>query len=78
MEKKSLVDMAVGARGRVMGYRRGCDVYRRKLLAMGLTVGCEFSVSRFAPLGDPIEIDVRGYNLSLRRQEAAVLLVEGV
>ena len=37
---------------------------------MGLTVGAEFEVVRFAPLGDPIEIKVRGYHLSLRKREA--------
>ena len=78
LAKISLVDMAVGKGGRVIGYVRGSDGYRKKLLAMGLTVGTEFMVRRFAPLGDPIEIEVRGYNLSLRKQEAAVLLVEGV
>ena len=38
---------------------------------MGLTVGAEFEVVRFAPLGDPIDIKVRGYHLSLRKKEAA-------
>lgn len=78
MEQKALLEMPVGAGGRVIGYRRGHEVYRQKLLAMGLTVGCEFTLRRFAPLGDPVEIEVRGYKLSLRKQEAAVLLVEGV
>lgn len=74
---RSLVDMGVGSRGRVIGFERGSATYRKRLLAMGLTKGTEFSVNRFAPLGDPIEIEVRGYNLSLRKQEARVLLVEG-
>ncbi|MEI9898202.1 MAG: FeoA domain-containing protein [Chthoniobacter sp.] len=42
---------------------------------MGLTVGAEFQVVRFAPLGDPIDIKVRGYHLSLRKSEAAGVLV---
>ncbi len=78
LAKISLIDMAAGKGVRVIGYARGSDGYRKKLLAMGLTVGTEFMVRRFAPLGDPIEIEVRGYNLSLRKQEAAVLLVEGI
>ena len=50
-----------------------CDAgyaYRRKLLAMGLTPGTEFKVCRVAPLGDPIQLQVRGFQLSIRRDEA--------
>lgn len=43
---------------------------RARLLEMGLTTGTEIEVIRFAPLGDPIEIEVRGYRLSLRKREA--------
>jgi ferrous iron transport protein A len=50
--------------------------YKQKLLAMGLTPGTEFTVTRVAPLGDPVEILVRGFKLSLRKDEAAALVVE--
>lgn len=50
--------------------------YRSKLLAMGLIPGTSFTVSRIAPLGDPIEIKVRGYALSLRKNEVAILKTE--
>lgn len=43
---------------------------RLRLLEMGLTVGTEFEVVRFAPLGDPVDLKVRGYHLSIRKQEA--------
>jgi ferrous iron transport protein A len=43
---------------------------RRRMLDMGLTAGTEVTVVRVAPLGDPIEFDVRGYHLSLRKSEA--------
>ena len=43
---------------------------------MGLTPGTEFSVTRLAPLGDPVEINVRGYAVSLRKDEAQLLRVE--
>ena len=43
---------------------------------MGLTPGTEFTVTRVAPLGDPVEILVRGFKLSLRKDEAAALVVE--
>jgi ferrous iron transport protein A len=45
-------------------------------MAMGLTTGTTFQIIRAAPLGDPIEIRVRGFSLSLRRAEAAIIEVE--
>ncbi|OQY20689.1 MAG: ferrous iron transport protein A [Desulfobacteraceae bacterium 4572_35.1] len=76
--KTSLANMTVGHKGKVVGFKDSGKAYRKKLLAMGLTKGTEFTINRLAPMGDPVEIVVRGYNLSLRKQEAAVLLVEGV
>ncbi len=75
---KTLADLEVGKRGRVAGFNKGSREYRKKLLAMGLIKGTEFTVNRVAPMGDPIEIGVRGYNLSLRKDEAVTLRVEGV
>lgn len=49
---------------------------RQRLLEMGLTVGATFELVRFAPLGDPLEIKLRGYHLSLRRLEAEGIEVE--
>ena len=74
----SLGDMAVGETGKVVGFKKGDKNYRQKLLAMGLTPGTQFSVTRYAPMGDPVEILVRGFCLSLRKEEAATLLVEKV
>lgn len=51
---------------------------KKKLLAMGFTPGTVFSVTRFAPLGDPVEIRVRKFALTLRKGEAMALLVEKV
>ena len=48
---------------------------RQRLLEMGLTRGTPIRLIRFAPLGDPIEIAVRGYRLSLRREEASSIIV---
>lgn len=73
---KTLKEMQIGERGRVLGFEEGGRAYRRKLLSMGLTPGVEFQVLRVAPLGDPVEVKVRGSNLSLRRDEAAALRVE--
>jgi Fe2+ transport system protein FeoA len=65
----------VGEKGKVIGLSKANRVYRQKLLAMGLTPGTHFVVNRMAPLGDPIELMVRGYGLSLRKREAAILEV---
>ncbi len=68
--------LAVGDRGKVVGFTKTGQAYRKKLLAMGLTPKTEFMVTRFAPLGDPIEIKIRGFSLTLRKNEADVLLIE--
>ena len=74
----TLKDLQVGDRAMVAGFLEasGGNAYRRKLLSMGLTPGAEISVTRVAPMGDPVEIRVRGFALSLRREEAATLNVE--
>ncbi|MDP0563197.1 MAG: FeoA family protein [Candidatus Endonucleobacter sp. (ex Gigantidas childressi)] len=51
------------------------SAYRRKLLAMGLTPGVKFRVCRVAPMGDPIQIELRGFQLSVRRDEASTVEV---
>ena len=48
---------------------------KARLMEMGLLVGTPVEVVRFAPLGDPIEFKVRGYNLSVRKHEAELILV---
>ncbi|MGF1541705.1 MAG: ferrous iron transport protein A [Pleurocapsa sp.] len=76
----TLRDLQVNQQGKVTRYEATDDptqkAYKRKLLAMGLTPGTEFTVTRVAPLGDPVEIKVRGFKLSLRKDEAAALVVE--
>lgn len=69
-------EMQVGDKAFVVGYEKGSKAFRGKLLSMGLTKGTEFQVIKKAPLGDPIEIKVRGFNLSLRKKEAEVLIIE--
>lgn len=51
---------------------------RRKIMDMGIVKGTEILVSGKAPLGDPIEIQLRGYNLSLRKNEAKDIIVEQI
>ncbi len=72
----SLKNFVIGDIGKVIGFSDSAKAYRKRLLAMGLTPGTEFKVTRFAPMGDPIEIKLRGFSLTLRKDEAAVLLVE--
>ncbi len=73
--KVTLGELKKGDSGKITAFREAATVYRRKLLAMGLTPGTVFSVSRVAPLGDPIQLQVRGFQLSVRRSEAAVIEV---
>lgn len=70
--------MKVGDKGRITRIQAGEKVYRHRLVSMGLLPGTEFTVSRIAPLGDPIEITVRGFALSLRKGEASILHIEEV
>jgi len=72
----SLKMLAVGDQGKIIGFEKSGKAYRKRLLAMGLTPGTEFKITRFAPLGDPIEIKIRGFSLTLRKNEATVLLIE--
>ena len=74
--KTTLQDMTVGETGTVSGYVKGTTLYREKLLSMGLTKGTQFVVARVAPMGDPVEIRLRGFALTLRKEEASALLVE--
>ncbi|NOR68998.1 MAG: Fe(2+) transporter permease subunit FeoB [Methylomarinum sp.] len=72
----SLKDMHVGDTGRVVEFDKSFLPYRQKMLTMGLTPGTEFTVIRIAPLGDPVEIRVRGTDLSLRQNEVAAIKIE--
>ena len=74
---RNLAELAVGQRGVIRDVDGEPDLIQR-LMELGLTDGEEVEVVRFAPLGDPLEIRIRGYLLSLRRHEArSVLLEEG-
>jgi len=70
-----LADTKVGQSGRVLQVE-GMDDVAIRLLEMGLTPGVEFELIGIAPLGDPIEIAIRGYRLSLRKSEAARVTIE--
>ena len=54
----------------------GSGAVKRRIMDMGITKGAEIYVRRVAPLGDPMEITVRGYELSLRKADAEMILVQ--
>lgn len=71
----TLADLSVGARSQVVRVGGGDEISVR-LMEMGLTPGCQVEVLGAAPLGDPIELSIRGYRLSVRRTEAARVEVQ--
>ena len=75
MAECSLSDLSPGQSGRVQRIE-GQPANRQRLQEMGLIRGTAVQFVRAAPLGDPIEIRVRGYHLSLRRQEADAVIVD--
>ena len=72
---KTLKDATIGETVKVLKIN-GEGPLRRHLLDMGITKGCEIYVRKVAPLGDPVEITVRGYELTLRKSEAETVEVE--
>lgn len=54
----------------------GSGALKRRIMDMGITKGTEIKVVKIAPLGDPMELNVRGYDLSVRKNEAATVEVE--
>jgi len=71
----TLADLGPGQSAAIQGYAPGSTAYRSKLLALGLTPGTSLRVVKVAPLGDPMEVEVRGFKLSLRKNEARVLIL---
>ena len=74
-EQITLEQMKPGQSGKVKKIKAD-GLTRQRLMDMGLTPGADFFVERVAPLGDPVEIKVRNYHLSLRKAEASSIIVE--
>ena len=72
---RTLKDVKVGESTRVVRVN-GQGALRRRIMDMGVNKGTKIYVRKMAPLGDPIEINVRGYELSLRKEDAASIEVE--
>ena len=73
--EKSLKDIDIGNNATVRKIT-GEGATRRRIMDMGITKGTDVYVRKYAPLGDPIEITVRGYELTIRAQDAANILVD--
>ena len=72
---KTLRDAKIGSTVKVVKVN-GEGAIRRRIMDMGLTKGVEVYVRKLAPLGDPIEISLRGYELSLRKTDAEMIEIE--
>ena len=72
---RNLREVAVGGTAKVVKIH-GEGAVKRRIMDMGITKGVEIFVRKVAPLGDPIEINVRGYELSLRKADAESIEVE--
>lgn len=72
---KTLDKMNIGEKG-IVKYVNGEGGLRRRMFDMGITPGAKIWLKKKAPLGDPIEIALRGYELSLRKSEAATVEME--
>lgn len=72
---KSLKDVKCGETVKVLKVT-GTGAIKRRIMDMGITKGTDIYVRKVAPLGDPIEVSVRGYELSLRKYDAEIIQVQ--
>jgi ferrous iron transport protein A len=72
---RTLKEIKVGKTARVVKLH-GEGALKRRIMDMGITKGVEVKVRRVAPLGDPIELTVRGYELSIRKSDAEMIEIE--
>lgn len=72
---KTLRDVPVGGSAKVVKLH-GEGAVKRRIMDMGVTKGVDVHVRKVAPLGDPIEVSVRGYELSIRKADAEMIEVE--
>lgn len=70
--------LSQGDRVRLIGFGQTAPFYRQRLLSLGVTRGVELDVVRVAPLGCPVQVEVRGTSLALRKEEARYLEWERV
>ena len=75
-EKGHLSDLKIGQRAKVIGIHMDKPDIRRHLLDMGITKGTEILIKKVAPMGDPVDIELRGYELCIRREEMKNIDIE--
>ena len=75
-EQAHLSDLKKGQVGKVIGLHNENKALRRRLLDMGITNGVEVKVKKFAPLGDPVDIELRGYELCIRKADMQNIDIE--
>lgn len=75
MGNRSLKELEPGQKAKIVKITGGGPI-RRRIMDMGLVVGSEVEMERYAPLGDPVEIKLKGYHLSLRKDEAENIIIE--
>lgn len=73
-----ITELVKGDKVRLIDFGQTNTLYRRRLLSLGITRGVEILVVRVAPLGCPVQVDVRGTSLTLRKEEAAELIWERI
>lgn len=75
-EQGHLSDLKIGQRAKVLGLHLDKLEVRRHLLDMGITKGTEILIKKVAPMGDPVDIELRGYELCIRKEEMRNIDVE--
>jgi Fe2+ transport system protein FeoA len=75
MENGNLKDLEPGQKAKIAKIS-GTSSIKRRIMDMGLVPGAEIEMERYAPLGDPVEIKLKGYHLSLRKEEAENIVIE--
>ena len=75
-DKAHLSDLKIGQRAKVLGIHMDKPDVRRHLLDMGITKGTEILIKKVAPMGDPVDIELRGYELCIRKNEMKNIDIE--
>ena len=72
----NLSDLKIGQKGRVLRIEGTNRAIKRHLLDMGITTGVKVKIKKIAPLGDPVDIELRGYELCIRKSDMANIDIE--
>lgn len=74
----TIKDLELNEKAEITGYFKAEKIYRDKIISMGLARGTHIKITKIAPLGDPVEIEAKGFKISLRKNEAAVLKLKRI